>query len=392
MDRKLVRYTLFIVAVVTITIWVDHFQGQWINNRVTNLVTQAISFFEEQSNEFDFKTVDVGIKLPAIETHPEESKETLSRNGYVEVHNSSCTNAVLTAEQVAARKRKQEENLIFSWVDDNGVSHFSDKLFGDEDNIKVLDHYGIELAPFELEITTNRQLPTHFEKEITFGVKKVYQIVGGYIGEKHLKPVKLNLTFAHSKREYQLIQSTTAPSATASQGFYSPSHNLAAIWYKNQRQAKATALHEAVHVVNSGLFGNTPRWLNEGLAEYFEDLQVKGFNAEIKPDDWYLNRSVRNISLNTLISDDNANWNGKIRPTMYSASHSLVYYLMSTIKGKRLATRLFKSLAKSRCQTLDINALLSTYSGGLSALEHDWKQWLKKGKYQTQTLSTIVNI
>ena len=391
MDSKLVRYVLFIVAVVAISVWVDHIQGKWINNRITHLVTQAINYIEEKSVEYDFIAVDVEKKTPLIETRSEQGKQISPSNDYVEVHNSSCTNAVLTADQITARKRRQEENLIFSWVDDNGVSHFSDKLFGGEDNIKVLDHYGIELDPFELEITTNRRLPINFEKEITIGVKKVYQIVGGYIGKKHVKPVKLNLTFAHSKREYQRIQSSKAPSATASQGFYSPKHNLATIWYKNQKQAKSTALHEAVHVINSGLFGNTPRWLNEGLAEYFEVLNVKGFNAEIQPDDWYSNRSIRNTSLVMLISENNAFWKGEMRSTMYSASHSLVYYLMSTAKGKRLVNTLFKSLAKYRCQTLDINAVLSTYPGGLIALEHDWKRWLIKGTYQTHSLSTIVN-
>ncbi|MBM7072409.1 DUF1570 domain-containing protein [Shewanella sp. 202IG2-18] len=402
MDSKFGRYLLFVVSVVAIAIAVDHFQGRWINNQLTHWITSTLSYFDQKYNEYSSKLDDLSnepkqaelkrtnFSSETIKTAPQYPQPSqqgfISKSSYEhEVHSHSCSRAALTEKQIADRKRKQEESLIFSWIDEDGMTHFSDTLFGNEQNTKVLDLYGIELNPFEMTINTKRTLPKFFERDTSVGVKKIYQILNGYMNEDLIKPVQLNLTFAHSKREYDALQKVKAPTATSSQGFYSGKHNLAAVWYKNDLQARRTAIHEAVHVINSGLFGNTPRWLNEGLAEYFETIKVSGLAAKITPLNWQQNAAVQRMSLRTVIYGENNNWKGSSRHNMYVASHSFVYFLMSTPKGKKLIKQVFKSLAENRCQRHNLQSLFASYPTGFYGLENDWKNWMHKGKYRTQT-------
>ena len=420
MESKLGRYLLFVVSVVVIAIGVDHYQGRWINNKLTNWVSSTLTSLEQKSSDFllkyddsknslqdnnsgspksikrtddpnrtqqNLKASSVNSRVSTTQTtfQPKNQQGFKPQSSYTyEVHSSSCSNAALTDKQIADRKRKQQESLFFSWIDDDGVTHYSDTLFGTEKNTKVLDYYGIELDPFELTVNTKRTLPKFFERDTSVGVKKIYQIISGYMSKEFIKPVKLNLTFAHSKHEYNAIQKAKRSITTASQGFYSGKHNLAVVWFKNEQQARQTAIHEAVHVINSGLFGNTPRWLNEGLAEYFETIKVSGLSARITPLNWQQNSAVKRMSLRTVVYGDNNNWKGSNRNNMYVASHSFVYFLMSTPKGKKLIKKVFKHLAENRCQRHDLPSLFASYPSGFYGLEKDWHNWMRKGKYRSQ--------
>ncbi|RYV01663.1 hypothetical protein SOPP22_14960 [Shewanella sp. OPT22] len=70
---------------------------------------------------------------------------------------------------------------------------------------------------------------------------------------------------------------------------------------------------------------------------------------------------------------------------MYAASHSFLYFLMSTPKGKKLIKKVFEHLAENRCQRHDLPSLFANYPSGFYGLEEDWHNWMRKGKYRSQT-------
>ncbi|MCL1080132.1 DUF1570 domain-containing protein [Parashewanella spongiae] len=387
MERKFSRYLLFVISVFIIALWVDHYQGKWLNNYITHWLKNVVNFFEESDDNPQSKSSGSASNKAAGNTHdrPALIKPNIQPEYVNELHNTTCSNAVITDKQMAERTNKQKNNLIFSWEDDNGVTHFSDTLYGSNGKSQVHEQYRIELKPFELSIVSKKTLPINFKRDITVGIKKIYEIISSYIDKKYIKPVNVNLQFSHSKRAYQAIQHKKAPGLGASQGFYSGKHNLAMVWYKNAEQAKQTALHESAHVINSGLFGSTPRWLNEGLAEYFETVKIMGLAAKISPLDWKNDASVKRISLSTLLNGTNQHWSGKNQSIMYSASHSFVHFLMSTPKGKKLIKNIFQHLAQTRCATSNIKQFFKKYPRGIKGLERDWHNWMQKGKYRTQS-------
>ncbi|MGB0893821.1 MAG: peptidase MA family metallohydrolase [Parashewanella sp.] len=405
MESRLSRYILFVVSVFAIAIVVDHFQDKWFNNQFTQWAVETIEWFESNSkvdrepvpsthkvvndtddlNQLEASPFEL-LKQKVIPQTPNSDTHNQEKTHYFEQHSNVCSTAELTAQQKQRRKQALKEDLVFSWVDDNGITHFSNTLFGAGDDAQILEEYQSQLEPLELSVSSSKALPRHFENKVTVGIKKIYQILSLYLDKQHLLEVEVNLTFAHSKREYQSIQRAKAPNLGQSQGFYTSNGNYAAVWFKNSKQAQKTAVHEATHVINSGLFGNTPKWLNEGLAEYFERMKVIGLAAKIQPQDWSTLNQVKRMRLISLINSTRQDWKGSNQSTMYSASNSLVHFLMSTPRGKPVAKQLLSHLAVNRCGKTNVQDVLSLYPNGLNGLERDWHHWMKNVKYKVQSL------
>ena len=67
----------------------------------------------------------------------------------------------------------------------------------------------------------------------------------------------------------------SAPENTA--GLYSPALKQLLIWNLPEReQMFLTIRHEGFHQYFDRLVGHSPRWLNEGLAEYYEMIELVG--------------------------------------------------------------------------------------------------------------------
>ncbi|MGB0893823.1 MAG: DUF1570 domain-containing protein [Parashewanella sp.] len=406
MESKLSRYIVFVISVFAIAIMVDHFQGKWINIQLTQWVERVAGFFGDNPNielvttEHLSTTEPINIpnrvteflstyKANQLDREPrliKKHNEVNSHHQYAEQHSNVCTSAELTLKQKQQRQQALQEDLVFSWVDDKGVKHFSNTLFGAGDDVQVLAEYQAQLEPFVLSVNSAKVLPQHFENKVTVGIKKIYRVLSLYLEKQHVREVAVNLTFAHSKGEYKSIQKQKAPNLGPSLGFYSSSDNFAAVWYQNTKQAQQTAIHEATHVINSGLFGITPRWINEGLAEYFERMNIFGLAIKIPPQNWVNQHKVNRITLESLLNSSEQDWKGSTQSTMYSASHSLIHFLMSTPKGKVIAKRLLSHLALNRCGETNVRGVLSLYPDGLYALERDWHYWMANEKYKVQSL------
>ena len=97
-----------------------------------------------------------------------------------------------------------------------------------------------------------------------------------------------------------------------STGFHSSRENIAAVWHKNDKQLMRTAIHEAAHVNNWAMLGRTPTWLNEGLAEYLERMNVYGQAVEIEPNrGWLRTLKTEPLSLRTVLRSSREDWSGE---------------------------------------------------------------------------------
>lgn len=143
-----------------------------------------------------------------------------------------------------------------------------------------------------------------------------------------------------------------------------------------------TAIHEATHIINAGLFGRTPRWFNEGLAEYFERIEVRG-SAGVVPlaPEWLreLSRSSSRLPLSGLLVADPEDWRGPGRHAHYANSWALMHFLLEP-QHRPVAEKLLRELARDRCDELDaVGFFQRHYPGGVSRLERDLRAWLAGG-------------
>ncbi|RTR33454.1 DUF4124 domain-containing protein [Shewanella atlantica] len=334
-----------------------------------------------ESTEFNL----TGVKpYPMVQEFSSDSQSRLVVN---EVHTSSDNSSALCAEPMAKTvKQDKPKQQIYSWTDDKGQVHFTDDARqGDQHNLSLTSYQDPEYS-FDLAVkSTGGRLPLAFKDKITAAIKKVSEIYEVYLPTSGTVPVSVNLTLATTKGSYQKLQSQYAPGLGPSQGFYQAQYNMAAVWHRSDKQAYQTSVHETVHVINARLFGPTPRWFNEGLTEYFEGIRMSGYAAKIPPREWKRAFSGKSVSLDTLFSAKQETWAGSQQTMLYSQSHSLVHFLMSTPKGKISMKALLAHLVETRCAPSDYASILNNYPGGLKRLQADWVSWMNSERYRTQS-------
>lgn len=132
--------------------------------------------------------------------------------------------------------------------------------------------------------------------------------------------------------------------------------------------------------MNSGLFGFTERWLNEGLAEYFERIKVYGQAGQIQ----YSKSSLQDIknspttfSFDQLTRTDIDDWQGEHRNLIYSYSWAWVYFLMSQNDTRDVLTSYLSKNAEQPCNTLVSASYFSKrIAGGNRELQLRFDKWL----------------
>ena len=166
-----------------------------------------------------------------------------------------------------------------------------------------------------------------------------------------------------------------------------PSRNEAVVRMRAGRHGDDCTLevvrHETSHLIAAALFGKLPKWLNEGLAEYFERMDVDGQAKIIRPSTYYLELLRQKLRQGTLpdlrkhLRLSRGQWLRESERLRYGIAWSLVYYLMTDPRGRHLLASLLDAKAEHRCQRFSTAKFLdSHYQGGIAALDHGWRRWL----------------
>lgn len=117
----------------------------------------------------------------------------------------------------------------------------------------------------------------------------------------------------------------------SSLGFYSPQTKQ--IYVYKAQDFMSTVVHEMGHAFMQNNMPNPPRWLNEGISEFFESLEVVN-NAVTVYKHAERIKKVQNgldaFNLRGIVSASPASWNGKETENMYTASYSIVFFMMMT--------------------------------------------------------------
>ena len=148
----------------------------------------------------------------------------------------------------------------------------------------------------------------------------------------------------------------------------------------------STLFHESSHAFLIGKNKRTPAWLNEGLAEYFETMNINEGKIEIQPqsrkDDTLkgLLKRKRLKSLQSIVELSDKEFQSR-RARGYQATGSiawsLIFYLMSSEQNQSVVKSLLEKF-KSDNGLSSVVALDESYPGKLESLEKDWRIFLSK--------------
>ncbi|MGF1525874.1 MAG: DUF4124 domain-containing protein [Candidatus Competibacterales bacterium] len=270
---------------------------------------------------------------------------------------------------------------IYRWRDAEGNLHFGDRPppGGAEDQRQ---RYGSRQQFFQLDLQApDGELPPLLLDRLRAEVNAIFGVLAGLVDRRHLRQVELDLKVFNGGSRFRAYGAQVGQFNPSVAGYYHILRNEAVVARQRDDEiTRAVARHEATHAVIAGLFGPLPPWLNEGLAEYFEDLVLVGGQRRVEADDYWLgllrSNARRLPSLRVYMELPPQRWYGN--PAFnYAMGWSLVYFLFDHPQRRALLGQTLQLVAEARCQVLDLPSYLDDrYPGGLEAMERHWRGWL----------------
>ncbi|TCI03989.1 DUF4124 domain-containing protein [Corallincola luteus] len=284
-------------------------------------------------------------------------------------------------DQTLGEVAKKPTLSVFTWVDDNGVTHYSDKRAGGGEAKQIKLSTGDEMDYYLLDLKTHG-VHKMFKDQLRARIKKSFLFYRSLLGQGELRKIAVNMqVFANSAHYADYRRSIKASVRADAPGFYSPSRNESVLLYLGEQQTTETAVHEAVHSITSGLIGETGPWLTEGLSEYLENLQVKMQYAEVSPSpDWRSEQVLRfsPVPLHILLNTAHQEFYGSSSKDFYGTSWAFIYFLMDDPTREQWLAQLLLQEKADRCDvTLGIAQLERVTGVPISQLQRTFNHWLR---------------
>ncbi len=227
------------------------------------------------------------------------------------------------------------------------------------------------------------KLALNFEGQLAAGAKRIYDTWHFLLGEDKLRQTHIKVRVIGGPSRYDAFRKQAWPDSKPNNGFYSARTNEAYVRHdpQNPGYTLKTAFHEVSHLITAGHLGPTPPWLTEGLAEYFETMQVRGQGRTITPNQSHIIRLKHSQlpGLEAFLNLDREQWNGQQRDLNYAVAWSLMHYLIEGGRGLYALQETVQHAHESFCRPFSMtSALDDAYPGGLSQLESDWRHWLSR--------------
>ena len=353
---------------------------QALYGKIHGLIDRELEALRDKT---DHKLVTSGLEFAAG-----HGKATSLQNPTLSISSDHTVDDHLVCGRPRSRSRADTgSNLFYRWVDDDGQTHLSDTQ-PTHAIASVIDLAGSK-RDFTYSIEADGvKLPIKFQGQINAGSKRMYDTWHFFLGEANLRQSHIKLRLIGGAGRYDAFQAKAWPNGKPSSGFYSLARNEAYVKYEANADERALAVsfHEISHLITATHLGPTPPWLTEGLAEYFETMEVKSQLGIIKPNIEHIRllRSSRLPQLDSFFSLDRTQWHGDQRSLNYAIAWSVTHFLMSGAPGMYAMQEVIRQSHANLCQPFSPAAVLADqYPGGLIQLERDWKIWLSGSQFPT---------
>lgn len=159
------------------------------------------------------------------------------------------------------------------------------------------------------------------------------------------------------------------------------------VWnHGNEDAVVRTILHEASHVIVAQLSPFAPSWLQEGLAEYFQESTLTDSGLRVSPSAHNL-RQIRGwvesgelITLRRYLGIDERSWRAMAHSDNaipYTVAWGMTYFLLSHEQGKSTLRRVLQDMEKiQRWPTLE--DMDHYYPGGLTGMDFRFFKWAQE--------------
>ncbi|QBG35551.1 hypothetical protein [Litorilituus sediminis] len=326
---------------------------------------------------------------PEVNQQPANTKQSIAKEepkkqySHVEVGNArACKDTSL------GEVKYKKVGKVYNWVDERGIANFSSTP-PKKGDFTLLNYAGEKVFDyFTLDLNTER-LPYDFHRKLTLKLNKLFEVYGRLLDSSSLKKVDINLRVYASKMAFNQIKAKhNMPIGDNTPGFYSHGSNQAHLLLTNHAATMRTATHEAVHAINRGIIGYSPKWLNEGLAEYSEYIEVKGNSSRVYPNQNWTSKdfvSKQLLPLDELLTATNADWDSKLRTRLYATSWAFIYFMMDNSQRKAMLAKVIKYEQQNLCDVIGIQQVEKAMGMSIKGLKRQFVHWANR-RLRTQTI------
>lgn len=171
-------------------------------------------------------------------------------------------------------------------------------------------------------------------------------------------------------------------------GVYLSGTNEILVSLENDEEAfYKNVFHETSHLLLTDKVKNCPNWINEGLAEYFEYMDVDGNGVFVHPQmvkdnrtkNWQGRNAMPNLLASVSMTNKEWNFNDNLSDSdePRTLGWSVSYFLMSDAKGKVFIGQLLGYLSRyPNDPQASLRAMNEYYPGGSQKLMREWQEWI----------------
>lgn len=283
------------------------------------------------------------------------------------------------------RKAQRE---VYRYTDDAGRAVFSDRKPTVPD-ASVVGHTaegGVGMFSTDYRFFGARR-DSGFDSAVSANIDGVFRFLANGLDLDGVEPLHVRLTVIDGERRFIAYRDRRTSTLTTTSGFYAFDGNEAVVRWMGPETTMGVVRHEIAHLALGNWLGNTPLWLNEGLAGVVERMRFELSSATaLEPGEDIgkvarLRRSGRLPPLRTFLSMERADWNRIGSEIAYPYAWSMVYFLLESPQRRSVTSAYLNTIAQHRCRAFDHEAYLNrVYPGGLIAFSADWAAWLAKGR------------
>ncbi|KMT66809.1 hypothetical protein [Catenovulum maritimum] len=294
---------------------------------------------------------------------------------------------------VCTRSGKEEIKVkkhggLYVWVDDSGVRHISSQQ--PDLDLQKVEYVGGEssLDYFDLKLDVTG-LSAQFKPELSAKITQIFKYYHALVGFGLLQKVYIDQHMFADRVDYlNFAEENSYADADNASGFYLHKSKKAAILMQHsEAKTLSVSLHEASHAIHHGIFGQLPRWLNEGLSEYNENLSIRYQTKHFLPNPSWSNNnyiSAKLLPLKQLLNATKTDWDGELRQSLYATSWSFIYYLMDSPERKSALAQLLIYEQQQACSQVVASDLERYLARSLDLIQSDFSTWQRRALRQHQ--------
>ena len=275
---------------------------------------------------------------------------------------------------------------VYQWRDAQGRLHFGDQP--PEGHGEDLSSRYQQALPFDIVIEgVDYAVSPALRDRLATAVRRLFSIYRHDLGIDYSREREFRIRIHGTEASFRRYQRQVAPNLENAAGFYHAGSNQITTWaIPDERALLALITHECAHAIAAANPHRIPAWLDEGLAEYFELMELHGLSADIPLNPHWL-RVLRQHGypqhggrLATLMRAPYPQWYAANGPNhlSYAASWSLVWYLMDSREGRQLLSTLLRTPHPQPSSSEHV--IERHWPGGMAALEQQWQSWLLRAQ------------